>query len=119
MMYDCLSILVHWANQPRALVLTLQAETTFEPLTNTLITAKFLGKTEPSAPHMASTLSVEDEIIQGGNALVTVTNEGLCTVAVTNCATYRITIKQGSVIGFIKIERNQGKIESLSETKVT
>ena len=44
-----------------------------------------------------------------------VTNEGLCTVAVTNCAPYPISIKRGSVIGFIQIESDQGKIKSLSE----
>ena len=30
--YDCVSRSVHWSNQPHFPVLTLQAETTFEPL---------------------------------------------------------------------------------------
>ena len=43
----------------------------------------------------------------------------LCTVAVTNCAPYPITIKRGSIIGLIDKECSQGKIEPLSDTKVT
>ena len=86
--YDCLSRSVHCDNQPHAPNLNLKAVTTFEPLTTTLITTTFLGKTEPSAPHVASILLVEDELIQGGPALVTVTNGGLCTVAVTSCTPY-------------------------------
>ena len=50
---------------------------------------------------------------------VNVLETGLCTVAVTDCASYPITIKRGSVIGLIEEECSQGKIDPLSETKVT
>ena len=43
----------------------------------------------------------------------------LCTIAVSNCAPYPITLKRGSVIGLIEEECAQGKIELLSDNKVT
>ena len=48
-----------------------------------------------------------------------VSDSGLCTIAVTNCAPYQITLKRDSVIGLIEDECAQGKIEPLSNTKVT
>ena len=60
---------------------------------------------------------IDDEFIQGGPALVKVSDTGLCNVAVTNCALYPFTIKQASVIGLIEDECSQGKIKPLSDTK--
>ena len=62
---------------------------------------------------------MEEELIQGGPALIHVSDSDLCTIAVTNCAPYPITLKRGSVIGLVKDECAQGKIEPLSNTKVT
>ena len=47
-----------------------------------------------------------------------VSDAALCTIAVTNCAPYPITLKRGSVIGPIEEECAQGKIGPLSNTKV-
>ena len=66
-----------------------------------------------------SVFSIDDELIQGGPALIMVSEDNLCTIPVTNCAPYAITIKQGSVIGFVEEECSQGKVEPLSDTKVT
>ena len=117
--YDCTSRSVHWNNEPHAPVLTLREETTFEPLTTTLINTKFLGRFDTIAPKIVSVFSIDDELIQGGPALVNVSESGLCTIAVTNCAPYPITLKRGSVIGLIEEECAQGKIEPLSDTKGT
>ena len=118
--YDCTSRSVHWNNEPHAPVLTLREETTFEPLTTTLISTKFLGKFEKNTTQIVSIFSIEDEFIQGGPALVYVSDSGLCTVAVTNCAPYPIQLKRGSVIGLIQDECcAQDEIEPLSDTKVT
>ena len=59
--------------------------------------------------------SIDDELIQGEPALVKMSDAGLCTVAVMNCAPYLITIKQGSVIGLIEDECSQSKIETLAD----
>ena len=90
--YDCTSRSVHWNNEPHAPVLTLREETTFEPLTTTLINTKFLGRFDTIAPKIVSVFSIDDELIQGGPALVNVSESGLCTIAVTNCAPYPITL---------------------------
>ena len=117
--YDCTSRSVHWNNEPHAPVLTLREETTFEPLTTTLISTKFLGKFDKNTTQIVSIFSIEDEFIQGGPALVYVSDSGLCTVAVTNCAPYPIQLKRGSVIGLIQDECcAQDEIEPLSDTKV-
>ena len=50
---------------------------------------------------------------------MTVTEDGLCSVAVTNCGPYPITNKQGSAIGIIKIKDDQDKIQPQKEPKVT
>ena len=63
--------------------------------------------------------SVEDELIQGGPALIYVSDSALCSIAVTNCAPYPITLKRGSVIGLVEDEGARGEIEPLSDTKVT
>ena len=54
--------------------------------------------------------SVDDELIKGGPALITVSEDNLCTIAVTNCAPYAFTIKRGSVIGFVEEECSQGNV---------
>ena len=100
--YDCTSRSVHWNSEPHAPVLTLREETVFEPLTTTLVTTKFLGKRDKTSPQIVSVFSIDDDLIQGGPALVNVLENGLCTIAVTNCAPYPITIKRGSVIGLLK-----------------
>ena len=110
---------VHWYNEPHAPVLTLQAETTFEPLKTMLITTKLYGQSVPFAHHVASIFSFEDRLIQGGPSLVSVSDDGLCTVAVQNYVSYLITIKNGSGIGLTEIEGVHSKIELLSQTKLT
>ena len=117
--YDCTSRSVHWNSEPHAPVLTLREETTFQPLTTSVITTKFLGKFDKLTPQIVSVFSVEDDLIQGGPALVYVSDTAMCTITVMNCAPYPITLKRGSVIGLIEDEGATGEIEPLLETKVT
>ena len=51
--------------------------------------------------------------------MIMVSEDNLCTIAVKNCAPYTLSIKRGSVIGFVEEECTQGQIEPLSDTKVT
>ena len=50
--YDCTSRSVHWNSEPHAPVLTLREETTFQPLTTSVITTKFLGKFDILTPKL-------------------------------------------------------------------
>ena len=51
--------------------------------------------------------------------MITVLEDNLCTIAVTNCEQYAVTIRRGSVIGFVEEECSQSAFEPLSEPKVT
>ena len=116
--YDTLSQSVHWRNQSHLPVLALQHETLFPALTTKVIKTKFHGKTNHSCVHIATINCKEQKYIQGGPALVKISDDGFCTIAVTNCAPYDIEIPRGIVIGTIVTEDKDCRVEQLSQTKV-
>jgi hypothetical protein len=115
--YDTLSRSVHWRNLSHQPVLSLQKETRFAPLSTQIIKAKFNGHTEAFAPHIATIFSDQTKLIQGGPALVSISNDGFCTIAVTNCAPYEICLNRGSIIGIVEIEDRHSDIQKLSPQK--
>jgi hypothetical protein len=115
--YDTLSRSVHWRNLSHQPVLSLQKETRFAPLSTQIIKAKFHGHTEAFAPHIATIFSDQTKLIQGGPALVSISNDGFCTIAVTNCAPYEICLNRGSIIGMVEIEDRHSDIQKLSQQK--
>ena len=51
-------------------------------------------------------------------ALVSLSPDRFCTVAITNCAPYDIHVQRGSIIGLIETEGQHCKVEQLSDSKV-
>ena len=85
-------------------MLSLQKETKFLPLTTQLVKIKFHRQTEAFAPHIATIFSDQTKLLQGGPALISITDDGFCTIAVTNCAPYEITLNRGSLIAIVETE---------------
>ena len=54
------------------------------------------------------------KFIQGGPALISITDDGFCSIAVTNCAPYEICLKRGSIIGIFETASRDSKIQKLS-----
>ena len=116
--YDTLSRSVHWRNLTHQPVLSLQKETKFLPLTTQLVKTKFHGQTEAFAPHIATIFSDQTKLLQGGPALISITDDGFCTIAVTNCAPCEITLNRGSLIAIVETEDRNSDIQKLSPEKV-
>ena len=116
--YDTLSQSVHWRNQSHLPVLALQQLTLFPALTTKIVKTKFHGKINASLVHIATINCKQQKYIQGGPALIKITDDGFCTVAITNCAPYDIEIPRGSVIGTVVTEDQDSKVEQLSQSKV-
>ena len=119
--YDSLTRSVHWHNQGHRPVLTLSQVTTFPALATKIVKTKFHGKTDTTFStfsHVANVSCDKSKFLQGGPALVKITDEGFCTIAITNCAPYDIVIQRNVVIGKIDTEGPHSKIELLSQDKV-
>ena len=116
--FDTMSEQVHWYRQPHPSVLSLSHETNFPALTTTVIKTRFNGHATPFAPHIATIGSTKSRFLQGGPALVNISDDGFCTVAITNCAPYDIDLPRDSIIGLIETEGQSNKIEQLSQDKI-
>ena len=116
--YDTLSRSIHWRTQTHQPVLTLTQSTTFPALTTKLVKAKFNGKSDFSLPHIATIFSKQTNALLGGPALIHITGEGLCTIAVTNCATHDIELDRTSIIANIETDFDCTKATPLSPQHV-
>ena len=99
-------------------VLTLTQRTTFPALTTKLVKAKFNGKADFSLPHIATIFCKQTNALLGGPALIHITEEGLCTIAVTNCATHDIELDRASLIANIETDFDCTKATPLSQQHV-
>ena len=116
--YDTLSRSIHWRTQTHQPVLSLTQNTIFPALTTKIIKAKFNGKSDFSLPHIATIFSKQTNALLGGPALIHITNEGLCTIAVTNCATHDIELDRASIIANIETDFDCTKATPLSQQHV-
>ena len=116
--YDTLSKSVHWRNKSHKPVLTLSQTTNFPALATKIVKTKFHGQTDTSLPHIATISCQTNKYLQGGPALVKITDDGFCTIAITNCAPFDIDIQRNVVIAAIETEDLEPKVEQLSQAKV-
>ena len=116
--YDTLSRSIYFASTPQNAVLSLSKAITFPSLSTIVVKTKFNGHATPFTPHIATISCSQSKLLQGGPALVSVSDDGFCTIAVTNCAPYDISVARGSIVGYIETEGQNAKIEKLSKTKI-
>ena len=124
--YDTYSRSVQWQTEPinsvssltKDSVLSLTKRCHFPALSTSIVKTKFKGHFEPFATLIATIFCPSDELLTGGPALVSLTDDGFCTVAITNCAPYDIVVQRGSIIGLIETEGQHSLIEQLSDSKV-
>ena len=64
-----------------------------------MITAKYTGRIDPYATHVATVLSRRLRHLQGGLALVEFNDHRVCYLALTNTAPYSVTIGRNEFIG--------------------
>ena len=69
-------------------------------------------------PHIATIFSKQTNALLGGPALIHITEEGLCTIAVTNCATHDIELDQASIIANIETDFDCTKATPMSPQQV-
>ena len=117
--YDTLSRSIHWRTQTHKPVLSLTQNTTFPALTTKVIKAKFNGKSDFSLPHIATIFCRQTNALLGGPALIKITEEGFCTIVVTNCATHDIELDRASVIANIETDFDCTKATQLSQESIT
>ena len=99
-------------------MLSLQKETGFKPLTTQVIKTKFQGHTEAFSPHIATVFLDQTKLLQDGPALVSISDNGFCTIAATNYALYKICLNGGSIIGIVETKDRHLYIQKLSPEKV-
>ena len=99
-------------------MLALSQLTNFPALTTKIVKTKFYGRTNTSLPHIATIACQHTNLLQGGPALIRVTDDGFCTVAITNCAPYDIDIERGVVVGVVETEDLHSNIEQLLQSKI-
>jgi hypothetical protein len=116
--YDTFSRSIQWQTGPQGSILSLTKVTQFPALSTTIVKTKFKGHFEPFATLIATIYCPLSELLTGGPALVSLSPDGFCTVAITNCAPYDICVQRGSIIGLIETEGQHGKVEQLSDSKV-
>ena len=100
--YDTLSHSVHWRNKGHSPILALQQLTTFPALATKIVKTKFHGHIDKFAPQIATIQCKQQKLLQGGPALIKITDDGFCTIAITNCAPYDIKVERGVVVGVVE-----------------
>ena len=98
-------------------MLSLQKETRFKPFTTQIIKAKFHVHTEAFKPHIATIFSDQPKLLQGSPALVSISDDGFCTIAVTNYPPYEICLNRGSFIGIVETKDRNSEIQKISPMK--
>ena len=116
--YDTLSKSIHWRNQSHLPVLALQKQTTFPALSTILIQTKVHGRIDCHLPQIATVSCHQQKFLQGGPALVQVTPEGFCTIAITNCAPFNIEVERGVSVAIVETESQFENVEMLTQDKV-
>ena len=88
-----------WRKPAEAPILSVSEQTHFPALSTKVISSRFSGNFDQNVSHIATIFSSENKLLIGGPALITVSQNGQCAIAVTNCAPYDIYLDRGDVIG--------------------
>jgi len=116
--FDTVKRSYFWQTAPASSVISLTEETHFPALSTKIIKTKFNGTVQNFESQIMTIFCQDSKFLTGGPALVNITNDGFCTVAVTNCAPYDVFVQRGSIIGLIETEDADSNITEVSKDTV-